>query len=159
MVTNHWRDGCRLTNEEIYLFKNCFESIGTNRIDLDDPGKSRRGLSKTLGWPASTNSIQEIRKADCILVIGTDPAQTHPIIKNEIHLAIRRNRAQLIVLGSYDIRLTGSTQLSPLLPPGIVLLEKPSRIASLIDGMIQTILKEDLEDKGFIKERTEGIEN
>jgi predicted molibdopterin-dependent oxidoreductase YjgC len=150
----------RLTNEEIYLFQKLFrESIGTNRVDLEDPGKeAAEGLTKTLGWPSSTNSIQEIRKADCILVIGTDPAQTHPIIKNEIHLAIRRNRAQLIVLGSYDIRLTGSTQLSPLLPPSIILLEKPSRVISLINAMIQTILKEGLEDKGFIEEKTEGIE-
>jgi predicted molibdopterin-dependent oxidoreductase YjgC len=150
----------RLTNEEIYLFQKLFrESIGTNRIDLDDPGKkAAEGLEKTLGWPASTNSIQEIRKADCILVIGTDPAHTHPIIKNEIHLAVRRNRAQLIVLGSYDIRLSGSTQLSPLHPPSIVLLEKPGRVVSLINAMIQTILKEGLEDKGFIEERTEGIE-
>jgi len=149
----------RLTNEEIYLFQKLFrESIGTNRIDLDDPGKkAAEGLTKTLGWPASTNSIQEIRKADCILVIGTDPAQTHPIIKNEIHLAVRRNRAQLIVLGSYDIRLTGSTQLSPLLPPSIVLLEKPGRVVSLINAMIQTILREGLEDKRFVEERTDGI--
>ncbi len=149
----------RLTNEEIYLFQKLFrESIGTNRIDPDDPGKkAAEGLAKTLGWPASTNSIQEIRKADCILVIGTDPAQTHPIIKNEIHLAIRRNRAQLIVLGSYDIRLTGSTQLSPLLPPSIVLLEKPGRVVSLINAMIQTILREGLEDKRFVEERTDGM--
>jgi len=149
----------RLTNEEIYLFQKLFrESIGTNRIDLDDPGKeAAEGLTKTLGWPASTSSIQEIRKADCILVIGTDPAPTHPIIKNEIHLAVRRNRAQLIVLGSYDIRLTGSTQLSPLLPPSIVLLEKPGRVVSLINAMIQTILREGLEDKRFVEERTDGI--
>jgi predicted molibdopterin-dependent oxidoreductase YjgC len=149
----------RLTNEEIYLFQKLFrESIGTNRVDLEDPGrKAAEGLTKTLGWPASTNTIQEIRKADCILIIGTDPAQTHPIIKNEIHLAVRRNRAQLIVLGSYDIRLSGSAQVSPLLPPSIVLLEKPERVVLLINAMIQTILKEGLEDKRFIEERTEGI--
>jgi predicted molibdopterin-dependent oxidoreductase YjgC len=151
----------RLTNEEIYLFQKLFrESIGTNRVDLEDPGKkAAEGLTKTLGWPASTNSIQEIRKADCILLVGTDPAQTHPIIKNEIHLAVRRNRAQLIVLGSYDILLSGSTQLSPLLPPSIVLLEKPGKVVSLINAMIQTILKEGLEDKDFIEEGTEGIED
>ncbi len=150
----------RLTNEEIYLFQKLFrESIGTNRVDVEDPGKEAAdGLAKTLGWPASTNSIREIRNADCILVIGADPAQTHPIIKNEIHLAIRRNRAQLIVLGSYDIDLTRSTQLSPLLPPGVLLLENPGMEVSLINAMIQTILKEGLEDKGFIVERTDGIE-
>jgi predicted molibdopterin-dependent oxidoreductase YjgC len=150
----------RLTNEEIYLFQKLFrESIGTNQVDLDDPGKkAAQGLKKTLGWPASTNSIQEVRNADCILLVGADPAQTHPIIKNEIHLAIRRNRAQLIVLGNYDIPLSGSTQLSPLLPPSIVLLEKPGMEAFLINAMIQTILRENLEDKDFIKARTEGVE-
>jgi NADH-quinone oxidoreductase subunit G len=150
----------RLTNEEVYLLQKLFrESIGTNRVDLEDSGKeAAEGLAKTLGWPASTNSIQEIRSADCILLIGADPTQTHPIIKNEIHLAIRRNRSQLIMLGSYDIDLTQSTHLSPLLPPGIVLLEKPGMELSLINAMIQTILKEGLENKGFIEERTEGIE-
>lgn len=150
----------RLTNEEIYLFQKLFrESIGTNRVDFDDPGKkAARGLKKTLGWPASTTSIQEVRNADCILLVGADPAQTHPIVKNEIHLAIRRNRAQLIVLGSYDIRLSELTQLSPLLPPSIVLLEKPGSEVSLINAMIQTILRDNLEDKDFLKVRTEGIE-
>jgi predicted molibdopterin-dependent oxidoreductase YjgC len=120
--------------------------------------EAAEGLAKTLGWPASTNSIGEIRNADCILVIGTDPAQTHPIIRNEIQLAIRRSRAQLIVLGSYDIGLTGSTQVSPLLPPGIVLLEKPGMEVSVINAMIQTILNEGLENQSFVQERTEGIE-
>ena len=151
----------RLTNEEIYLFQRLFQNgIGTSQIDLDD-GSSRglaEGLAKTLGWPASTNSIREIREADCILVIGVDPAQTHPIIKNEIHLAIRRNRAQLIVVGSHDIGLTRATQISPLLPSGITLLAQPGTEVSLINGMIQTIFRENLEDKGFIEARTEGID-
>jgi predicted molibdopterin-dependent oxidoreductase YjgC len=151
----------RLTNEEIYLFQRLFRNgIGTNQIDLDDRSSRglTEGLAKTLGWPASTNSIQEIRKADCILVIGVDPAETNPIIKNEIQLAIRRNRAQLIVIGSYDIVLTRSTQISPLLPSSMTLLEKPGAEVSLINMMIQTILKENLEDKDFIEARTEGIE-
>jgi predicted molibdopterin-dependent oxidoreductase YjgC len=151
----------RLTNEEYFLLQKLFrEAIGTNQMsyggDRDCSGLTE-GLAKTLGMPASTNSIREIRKADCILVIGADPAATHPIIKNEIHLAIRRNRAQLIVLGSYDISLTQATQISPLLPPSITLLEKPGMEVSLLNVMIQTIFKEGLEDKGFIEERVEGI--
>jgi len=150
----------RLTNEEIYLFQKLFRNaIGTNQIDLDDSSKSglAGGLAKTLGWAASTNSIREIRKADCILVIGVDPAQTNPIIKNEIHLAIRRNRAQLIVLGSYDIDLTRATQMSPLLPSSITLIDRPGMEVSLMNAMIQTIFKEGLEDKVFIEAKTEGI--
>jgi predicted molibdopterin-dependent oxidoreductase YjgC len=152
----------RLTNEEYYLMGRLLRgAIGTDQIvssgGRTDQGLSR-GLAETLGMAASTNSIREIRKADCLLVIGVDPAETHPIIKNEIHLAIRRNRAQLIVLGSYDIGLSRATQISPLSPSAILLLGRPGEEVSLLNGMIQTILKEGLEDKGFIEERTEGIE-
>lgn len=152
----------RLTNEEYYLLKKLFRNaIGTNQI-LQGGEESVRGLTeglaKTLGMAASTNSIREIRNADCILVIGVDPAQTHPIIKNEIQLAIRRNRAQLIVLGSYDIRLTQATSISILLPSAITLLDRPGTEVHILNAMIQTIFKEGLENKDFIKERTEGIE-
>jgi NADH-quinone oxidoreductase subunit G len=152
----------RLTNEEYYLFQKLFRNvIGTNQIVYGDKGSTRgltEGLATTLGMAASTNSIREIRKADCVLVIGVDPSQTHPIIKNEIQLAIRRNRAQLIVLGSYDIGLTRATQFSPLLPPSITLLDRPGMEVSLINAMIQTIFNEGLEDKEFIEEKTQGIE-
>ena len=151
----------RLTNEEHYLLKKLLKNaIGTNQIAQGGDASTRgltEGLAKTLGMAASTNSIREIRKADCILVIGVDPSQTHPIIKNEIQLAVRRNKAQLIVLGSYDIGLTRATHISPLLPPSITLLDRPGMEVSLINAMIQTIIKEGLEDKSFIEERTEGI--
>jgi len=151
----------RLTNEEYYLFHKLFRNvIGTNQIAHGGEASSRgltEGLAKTLGWAASTNSIREIRKADCILVVAVDPGRTHPIIKNEIHLALRRNRAQLIVLGSCDINLTQATHLSPLLPPSITIIDRPGVEVSLINAMIQTIFKEGLEDKSFIEEKTDGI--
>ena len=151
----------RLTNEEYYLLKKLFQNaIGTNQIAHSGEGSTRglaEGLAKTLGIAASTNSIREIRKADCILAIGVDPTQTHPIIKNEIHLALRRNRAQLIVLGSYDIGLTQATHISPLLPSSITLLNRPGMEVPILNTMIQTIFKEGFEDKGFIEKRTEGI--
>jgi NADH-quinone oxidoreductase subunit G len=152
----------RLTNEEYYLFQKLFrEAIGTDQVGYgSDTAYSglTEGLAKTLGMAASTNSIREIHKADCILVIGVDPAATHPIIKNEIHLAIRRNRAQLIVLGSQDIGLTRATQISPMFHPGMTLIGKPGMEVSLLNAMIGTILKEGLEDKGFVREKTQGIE-
>ncbi len=152
----------RLTNEEYYLLGRLFKNaIGTNQIVQSGEESIRgltQGLAKTLGMAASTNSIREIRNADCILVIGGDPAQTHPIIKNEIQLAIRRNKAQLIVIGSYDISLTKATSISPLLPSSIRLLDQPGREIHFLNAMVQTIFKEGLEKKDFISERTEGIE-
>ncbi|RPJ04531.1 MAG: 4Fe-4S dicluster domain-containing protein, partial [Deltaproteobacteria bacterium] len=152
----------RLTNEEYYLLGRLFkEAIGTDQIGLGGHETSaglNEGLSQTLGIAATTNSIQEIRKADCILLIGVDPAETHPIVRNEIHLAIRKNRAQVVVIGSYDIGLSRSTQISPLSPPSLSLLVKPGMEATLLNDMIRTILKEGLENRGFIEKNTEGIE-
>jgi len=151
----------RLTNEEYYLSKKLFrEAIGTDQITLSGNGVCEgltEGLSHTLGVPASTSSIQELRKSDCIIIIGADPAETHPIVKNEIHLAIRK-KARLIVMGSYDIGLSRNTQISPLSPPAILLLEKPGMEVPLLNGITRTILKEGLENKGFIDKNTEGIE-
>ncbi len=152
----------RLANEEYFLFKKLFkEAIGTEQISLNggrgDQGLAE-GLSMTLGFASSTNSIKEIRDADCILIIGVDPAQTHPIIKNEVHLAIRKNKAQLIVLGSHDIGLSRATHISPLSPSSILLPVKPGRELSLLNAMAGVILKEGLENQGFIGQWTEGIE-
>ncbi|MDP3016273.1 MAG: molybdopterin-dependent oxidoreductase, partial [Deltaproteobacteria bacterium] len=152
----------RLANEEYFLFKKLFkEAIGTEQIALNggrgDQGLAE-GLSMTLGFASSTNSIKEIREADCILIIGVDPAQTHPIIKNEVHLAIRKNKAQLIVLGSHDIGLSQATHISPLSPSSILLPVKPGRELSLLNAMAGVILKEGFENQGFIGQWTEGIE-
>jgi predicted molibdopterin-dependent oxidoreductase YjgC len=151
----------RLTNEEYLLLKKLVkEGLRTDQVALNGVGNDQglaRGLSKTLGYASSTNSIREIRNADSILMIGADPAHTHPIIKNEIHLAIRKNKAQLIVLGSSDIGLSRNTNVSPLSPPSIPLLTKPGKEITILNGMIGLILKENLEEKGFIGEKTEGI--
>jgi predicted molibdopterin-dependent oxidoreductase YjgC len=152
----------RLTNEEYHLFKKLFnEAIGTEQIALNgakgDHGLAE-GLSKTLGFASSTNSIKEIREADCIFIIGVDPAQTHPIIKNEVHVAIRKNKAQLIVLGPNDIALSRATHLSPLSPASIVLPVKPGEELSVLNAMSALILKQGLENKEFISQRTRGVE-
>ena len=61
-------------------------------------------------------------------------------------------------MGSYDIGLSRTTQVSPLSPPAILLLGKPGMEVPLLNGITRTILKEGLENKGFIDEKTEGIE-
>lgn len=152
----------RLTNEEYYLFGKLFvETLGTREI-VPGGGVSgfglSEGLSEVLGHRASTNSIGEIREADLILIIGMDPSQTHPIVKNETHLAIRRNRARLIVLGSYEIGLSEKTRVSPLQPPSISLLCRPGEEVVLLNGMVGLILEEGLQDEDLIRTHTEGLE-
>ena len=152
----------RLTNEEYFLFKKLFvESLGTREIVLDGGASElglSDGLSEVLGFGASTNSIREVREADALFLIGVDPSQTHPIVKNEIHLALGRNRAHLIVVGSQDTALSVRTKVSPLQPPSIPLLCRPGEEVSLLHGMIGLILEQGLQDEVFVKTHTEGFE-
>lgn len=152
----------RLTNEEYYLFKKLFvETLGTHEIVLGGRVSGfglSDGLSEVLGYGASTNSIREIRGADLVFIVGGDPSQSHPIVKNEVYLAIRKNRAHLIVLGGYDIWLSEKTRISPLQPPSIFLSCRPGEELLMLNGMVGLILEEGFQDRVFINNHTEGFE-
>src|SRR3972149_4377864 len=52
-----------------------------------------------------TNSIREIRDADCVLVIGSNTGESHPVISYEVVRAVKRG-ATLIVIDPRRISLT-----------------------------------------------------
>lgn len=96
-----------------------------------------------------TNSIHEIGGADLIFVIGSNTSEAHPIIGLQINKALRRG-AKLIVADPRRIELAEKAHWYLPLKPG-------TNIA-LINGMINVIIAEDLYDKEFVAERTEGFE-
>ncbi len=96
-----------------------------------------------------TNSINEIDKAETIFVIGSNTTENHPVIGSRIKRAVK-NGARLIVADARDIELSKYANVSMRLKPG-------TNIA-LLNGMMNVIIAEGLEDKEFIKERTENYE-
>ncbi len=144
----------RLTNEELYLFQKFMRGVlGTNHIDHAG-GYSYAGLlalRDSLGYAGSTNSIREIRKADVIIALRSDLSETHPVIKSEVVLAVKRRKAKLIAVNSRNIYLNKFSAFN--------LLVKAGSEVALVNGMIQAILGEGLVKEEFIKSRTEGIES
>jgi formate dehydrogenase alpha subunit len=144
----------RLTNEELYLFQKFMRGVlGTNHIDHAG-GYSYAGLlalRDSLGYAGSTNSIREIRNADVIIALRSDLSETHPVIKSEVVLAVKRRKAKLIVVNSRNIYLNKFSAFN--------LLVKAGSEVALVNGMIQAILGEGLVKEEFIKSRTEGIES
>ena len=90
----------RLTNEEAYLFQRFIRAvIGTNNVDHSG-GYAHKGLEvmgKTLGTLGSTNSIADIGKADTILLVRSNLTETHPVVGMRVNMAVKRNKAKLIV--------------------------------------------------------------
>ena len=52
-----------------------------------------------------TNSIDEISRADCIFVIGSNTTENHPVIALEVKKAVRKNGKKLIVADPRRIEL------------------------------------------------------
>jgi formate dehydrogenase alpha subunit len=97
-----------------------------------------------------TNSIGEIGNADCILVIGSNTTENHPVISLQVKEAVRKRGAKLIVADPRRIDLVEFAHLW--------LGQKPGTDAALINGLIHAILSRGWENKAFIEERTEGFE-
>ncbi len=97
-----------------------------------------------------TNSFDDLETADCILVIGSNTSENHPIVGLRIKKAVMKNDCKLIVAEPRHIRLCYyATQW---------MRQKPGTDVALINGMMNVILAEGLADEAFIAERTEGFE-
>jgi formate dehydrogenase major subunit len=96
-----------------------------------------------------TNSINEIIDADTIFVIGSNTTENHPVIGAKIKQA-RRKGANIIVADPREVDLAKDAD--------VYLRIKPGTNIALINGIMNVILEEGLQDKEFIAERTENFE-
>jgi len=107
------------------------------------------GLVTSFGSGAMTNPITDLAKSDCILVIGSNFAENHPIVSRWVFDAKQRG-ATLIVA---DTRFTPTAWQAD-----IFLQLMPGTDTSLLNAMMHVILAEGLENTAFIEERTTGFE-
>ncbi len=96
-----------------------------------------------------TNSVAEIAENEAMLVIGSNTTENHPIISLRMKEAVA-NGAKLIVADPRKIPLVKFATLW--------LRHRPGTDATLLNSIMNVILAEELEDKKFITNRTEGYE-
>jgi len=97
-----------------------------------------------------TNTIADIEEADVILVTGSNTTENHPVLSTFVKRAVTRRGAKLIVVDPRRVKITefADNYLRPNLGTDV----------AWINGLMHVIIKEDLHDKTFVKERTEGFE-
>ncbi len=144
----------RTTNEENYVFQKFVRAVlGTNNVDHCARlchSSTVAGLAKAFGSGAMTNSIGELKDCDCILVTGSNTTATHPIISLEIKKAVRNNNCKLIVVEPRNIDLCAISTLA--------LHQRPGTDVAWLNGMMNVIIAEGLQNQEFIDERCEGYE-
>ena len=96
-----------------------------------------------------TNSIKEIRDADCIFITGSNTAVSHPVISYEVVRAVKKG-AHLVIVDPRRI---------PLVEHATLFLQiKPGTDIYVFLGIMHVILREGWLDEDFVSQRTEGFE-
>lgn len=159
VVTAHGGDAvaglasARCTNEENYLFQKFMRAgLGTNNVDHCARlchASTVTGLGMAFGSGAMTNAIHEVRDADCVLITGSNTAESHPVISYEVVRAVKRG-ATLIVI---DPRRT------PMVDHATLWLQPtPGTDIYIFLAMAHVILREGWADMDFVGARTEGFD-
>ena len=97
-----------------------------------------------------TNDIAGIKKADVILIIGSDTSAAHPVIAARIKQAVREGRSKLIVIDPKKIVMADYAE--------IYAAHRPGSDVAVLNCMMHEILKNGWEDKEYVQNRLEGFE-
>ncbi|MEW6778086.1 MAG: formate dehydrogenase subunit alpha [Bdellovibrionota bacterium] len=141
----------RATNEDNYAAQKFARAVlGTNNVDhcariCHSP--SVAGLGQTLGSGAMTNSIEDVEKADLLVVWGCDPTESHPILGSRI-LEAKLSGKKLLVVDPRRTRLAqvADLHLSPRLGTNV----------ALANSLLYVIFENEWENKEFLATRTEN---
>ena len=143
----------KCTNEENYVIQKFARVVlGTNNVDHCARlchAPTVTGLVQTFGSGAMTNSINEIGEAACILAIGTNTTEDHPVIGLEVLRAVNGG-GKLLVANPREIDLCRFASLW--------LQHNPGTDVALLMGMMRVIVDEELLDSVFIKDRCENFD-
>jgi len=141
------------TNEENYVYQKFMRAaFGTNNIDHCARlchASTVAGLGRAFGSGAMTNSNNEIRDADAILITGSNTTEAHPVLGLEVQEAVE-NGADLILVDPREIEIADDADLH--------LRQTGGTDIAWVNGMLNVILEEGLVDEEFVEERTENFE-
>ena len=144
----------KCTNEDNYVIQKFSRAVlGTNNVDHCARlchAPTVAGLAQSFGSGAMTNSISDIADAACILAIGSNTTESHPVIGFEVKKAVRRG-TKLIVANPREIRLVQFAD--------IWLRHRPGSDVALLMAMMKVIVDEGLFDAAFIRQRCENFED
>ncbi|MBM3200438.1 hypothetical protein FJZ53_05865 [Candidatus Woesearchaeota archaeon] len=94
------------TNEASYLFQKIARDIlKTNNIDSCARlchAATCYALKNTFGITAMDAKLEDLAKADCILIIGTNPKATYPVAFDKVLRAKKENNAKIICARDWE---------------------------------------------------------
>lgn len=152
----------RSTVEENYLAQKFARAVlGTNNVDQCQRichSATVTGLSMVMGTGAMSNSIYEFAEPGpkVLMVVGANPAGSHPIIWSVWMKPALRNGTQLIVIDPRKTEVVKEAERMGI--PVLHLMIRPGSEVALFNAMAYHIIENNLHDERFIAERCENFE-
>jgi formate dehydrogenase major subunit len=91
----------KCTNEESYLMQKLSRAvIGTNNMDNCSrycQAPATQGLFRTVGIGGDSGSIRDIENAGLVLIVGSNTAESHPVLATRVKRAHKLRHQKLIV--------------------------------------------------------------
>ena len=141
----------RCTNEENYLMQKFIRvAFGTNNIDACARvchSPTAWGMQKAFGTGAATNSVVDLQYANCVLVIGANPTEGHPVTGAKIKQRAMKG-VPLIIIDPREIEIVKFAKYHLQLRPG-------TNVA-LLNMFAYYIWEAGLVDREFIEKRCEN---
>ncbi|MCW9000233.1 MAG: formate dehydrogenase subunit alpha, partial [Kangiellaceae bacterium] len=141
----------RCPNEENYLMQKLMRAvIGTNNIDCCARvchSPTAYGMQQSFGTGAATNSIEDLKKTEFIMVIGANPTAAHPVTGAKIKQKLMKGTPSIVIdpvktevakYATYHLQL------------------RPGTNVAVLNMMAYYIIKAGLVDQEFVDSRTES---
>ena len=144
----------KCSNEENYLFQKFARAVmGTNNVDncsryCQSPATS--GLMRTVGLGGDSGTIEDIMASELIIVVGANPAESHPVLATRIKRAHKLFGQKLIVV---DLRENELAERADLF-----LHPKPGSDIIWLSAITKYFFDQGWEDSKFLSERVNGFE-
>ncbi len=142
------------TNEEAFLMQKLARQVfGTNNIDNSSrfcQAPATTGLWRTVGYGGDAGSINDIYEADLVIAVGTNTAESHPVLATRVKRAHKLRGQKLIVA---DLREHEMSRRAD-----IFIHPKPGTDLVWISAVTKYIIDKGWEDRNFIKNRVNNFD-
>ncbi|MFC0522127.1 formate dehydrogenase subunit alpha [Pontibacillus salicampi] len=160
LKTNHGADSIgfisssKATNEESYVMqKFARQVIGTNNIDNCSrycQSPATKGLFRTVGHGGDAGSIDDIASADLVITIGSNTAESHPVLASRMKRSQKLSNQKLLV---FDIRQHEMAKRADAF-----YRPYPGSDLVWISAVTKYMIDQGWHDEAFIKENVNGFE-
>lgn len=143
----------KCSNEEAYMFQKLVRTgFNTNNVDHCTRlchASSVAALLEGVGSGAVSAPFNAVKDAECVIVIGANPVENHPVAATFFKQAAKRGT--LIVMDPRGIALKRHATH--------MLQFKPGSDVSMLNAILHVIIAQELYDESYVSQHTEGFDN